>query len=540
MMIDEKYYWSDSEVAIAWIKGTDKKWKPWIQSRVNKIKEISDVKSWNHVSTKINPADIGTHEVTALKIADNDQWWYGPSFLKEKIVVPLKQVNLNVEEAQLIGIFIANSIVPVSVNNEVSNIIDVEKFSSLKKLLRVTAYVLRFVDGCWKRTREINEVKVEEMNHVLNLWVKGEQRKILPDKLFPNKKKQLNLFLDDQGVLRLKGCLGNSLLCYEEKYPMFIDRKSFTKLIIMDAHEKVKHMRTISTLNEVKTRFYFSCGKQIVTSAIKHCVICKHVIGKPIIGPPPPDLPSVRVAYEFAYCNVGIDYAGPVFVKDIYANSSVMHKAWICLFTCAATRSVHIELCPTMSSAGLIRCLKRFIARRGKFKMAISDNFQTFLSEELKQFLAAEGISWKYILANSPWWGAFYERLIRIIKEALKKCIGKAKLSYEELETVLVEIETVINCRPLTYLFEDTEQALTPSHLVIGRRLISNIGSNVVDSIEHTPEILNSRYRYLQSLIDHYWKRFQSEYLLDLHQHHINVLKGTMMNFLGWFWEMLY
>ena len=77
MMIDEKYYWSDSEVAIAWIKGTDKKWKPWIQSRVNKIKEISDVKSWNHVSTKINPADIGTREVTALKIADNDQWWCG-------------------------------------------------------------------------------------------------------------------------------------------------------------------------------------------------------------------------------------------------------------------------------------------------------------------------------------------------------------------------------------------------------------------------------------------------------------------------------
>ena len=111
------------------------------------------------------------------------------------------------------------------------------------------------------------------MNHVLNLWVKGEQRKILPDKLFPNKKKQLNLFLDDQGVLRLKGRLGNSLLCYEEKHPMFIDRKSsFTKLIIMDAHEKVKHMRTKSTLNEVKTPFYFSCGKQTVTSAIKHCV----------------------------------------------------------------------------------------------------------------------------------------------------------------------------------------------------------------------------------------------------------------------------
>ena len=139
-----------------------------------------------------------------------------------------------------------------------------------------------------------------------------------------------------------------------------------------------------------------------------------------------------------------------------------MHKAYICLFTCAATRNVHIELVPDMSAPSLIRCLKRFIGRRGKFHMAVSDNFKSFVGKELQNFLTAEGISWTHIFPKSPWWGAFYERLIRIVKESLKKSLGNAKLTYEELETVLIEIESVINCRPLTYLFEDeAEEALS-------------------------------------------------------------------------------
>ena len=60
-----------------------------------------------------------------------------------------------------------------------------------------------------------------------------------------------------------------------------------------------------------------------------------------------------------------------------------------------------------MSCSSLIRCLKRFVGRKGKFNIAISDNFQIFLCEELKQFLALEEISWNHILPKSPWWGAF-------------------------------------------------------------------------------------------------------------------------------------
>ena len=198
-----------------------------------------------------------------------------------------------------------------------------------------------------------------------------------------------------------------------------------------------------------------------------------------------------------------------------------MYEAYILLLTCATTRSIHIEWTPSMSCSSLIRCLKRFIRRKGKFNMAISDNFQTFISDELKQFLALEEISWHRILPRSPWWGAFYEQLIRIIKEALKKVVGKAKLTYEEMETVLIEIEMVINCRPLTYLYKEVKESLTPSHLVIGRRLMSNFTNSDAAKVDYSSEHLNNRYKYLKSVIEHYWKRFSKEYLLELHEHHL-------------------
>ena len=85
----------------------------------------------------------------------------------------------------------------------------------------------------------------------------------------------------------------------------------------------------------------------------------------------------------------------------------------------------------------------------------------------MNQFLSNEEINWKAILPKSSWWGAFYERLIRIIKESLKKCLGNARLTYEELENVLVDIESVVNSRALTYLYDEVDEALTPSHLAI-------------------------------------------------------------------------
>ena len=131
-------------------------------------------------------------------------------------------------------------------------------------------------------------------------------------------------------------------------------------------------------------------------------------------------------------------------------------------------------------------------------------------------------MTWKFILPKSPWWGGFYERLIRIVKECLKKTLGQAKVNYEEMETLLCEVEGAINSRPLTYLKDDPNESLTPAHLVIGRRLLSRIHGGNDGIHEMTMQEMNKRMTYLTVILSNWWKRFNTEYMNELRERHIS------------------
>ena len=120
---------------------------------------------------------------------------------------------------------------------------------------------------------------------------------------------------------------------------------------------------------------------------------------------------------------------------------------------------------------------------------------------------ARSRMKWRINLERAPWWGGFFERLIRSVKRCLKKILKNAKLSYEELLTVVTEVECVLNSRPLTYVSsEDIEEPLTPSHLMTGRRLLSIPDEIAVDE-EETSEVslLTRRQRCLLLLLSHFW-----------------------------------
>ena len=117
--------------------------------------------------------------------------------------------------------------------------------------------------------------------------------------------------------MKLRGRFGNSSLSREFKYPVLLDRDScFTKLVVLNAHKKVKHMRTNATLNEVRSQYWICRGGQVVNRIIRPCVLCKYIHGKVLQGPPPPDFPSYRLASEFAFTKIGLDHAGPLLVKN--------------------------------------------------------------------------------------------------------------------------------------------------------------------------------------------------------------------------------
>ena len=166
-------------------------------------------------------------------------------------------------------------------------------------------------------------------------------------------------------------------------------------------------------------------------------------------------LPEYWVCAEFPFQVTGFHFAGPLFVKDIYSKSSDVNKCFILIFTCATSQLTYLELSPDMTSVSFINCFKRFISHRGTPTKVVSDNFKSFKSNKTETYFKEITVTWKPILEKSPWWGGFYERLITILKLALQKIVGSAKLNFKELHKVLVQIENMMNTRPLTYLSEE-------------------------------------------------------------------------------------
>ena len=207
------------------------------------------------------------------------------------------------------------------------------------------------------------------------------------------------------------------------------------------------------------------------------CVTCKRLEGKSYGRASRADLPEFRVRQAAPFSQVGIDLAGPLFVKQDQGGNC-FSKVYIALFSCCVTRAIHLQLVCNLSAETFLRCLRRFAARRGVPNLIVSNNAKTFKATEkalrklynqtrVKSELETKRITWRFNLERAPWWGGFFERMVRSVKRYLRKVLGNAKLTLDELNTVLVEVEGTLNSRPLTDAFEEFEgEVLTPSYLI--------------------------------------------------------------------------
>ena len=133
-------------------------------------------------------------------------------------------------------------------------------------------------------------------------------------------------------------------------------------------------------------------------------------------------------------------------------------------------------------------------------------------------FCSNKEIRWKFNLEQAPWMGGIYERLVSSVKRCLKKTIGVKRLTYVELQTLVLEVEMILNNRPLCEpLDDDPELALTPNHLVFGRRLEPTSQVHCSDDVrEENTNSCNRRQQHINKMVNHFWIRWKTEYLTSL------------------------
>ncbi|XP_064635776.1 uncharacterized protein LOC135492958 [Lineus longissimus] len=433
--------------------------------------------------------------------------------------------------------------------------IDASRYGSWNKLTRVTARVFWVIQKWRGRIQDdentagkIPTLNVEDIRKAEFYWYRHIQRSTYKDEIqtLENRgvlRKSRILKLDPKfdevnKVLRVGGRLQNSELKEETKHQVILPHNHpIVDKIVMDMHEECMHAGSETVVTNLRSKIWVTQVRRDVKRILNKCLICEVRRACPSKQKMAP-LPSDRVSFSPAFSVVGVDFAGPLYVLEVRGKDKP-EKVYICLFTCATSRMVHLELTHRLTTDEFLQAFRRMVNRRGICNTMWSDNARTFKSagsfikkvfvransiketeldtDALTTQLAAKGIEWKFIVERAPWRGGWWERLVRSVKESLRRVLGKALLRYTELYTVLTDVEAAINSRPLTTISDDSRdlEPLTPAHLALGRPLMG-IPDVAEETWEAADTIVTQRYLYRQKLANHFWKRWQNEYLPSL------------------------
>lgn len=533
---DKIFYWCDSTIVLAWIKTSPSLLKPFVANRVDQIQTLTQSYVWNYVNTNSNPADILSRGLLPSKLLESKVWFHGPSWLCEtEQNWPLPQdIEIPKEIPELKGKI---SISLTVVHNELID--TVNNFSSLLKLQRVFAYIIRFKNNTLipNSQRIFGPLTCKELNCAMDRIIRIVQStafmedytNLLNSKKISTKSKLLTLnpFIDENSIIRVGGRIEHSQFKYLKKHPVVLPAKHhFTYLVAKHEHLIQLHAGPQLLLASLRERFWPLAGRNLVRKIVHECIVC-FKISPPkqnyIMG----DLPDSRITPSRPFLISGLDYAGPFLLKDRKTRNPKMTKAYIALFVCFATKAIHIEVVSDLTTECFIAALRRFTSRRGKCTRIYSDNATTFVgaAKELRSFLkhydkyiaeqlVKDSIEFSFIPARAPHFGGLWEAGVKSIKSHLKRVVGNISLTYEEFSTVLCQIEACLNSRPMYPLSNDPNDflPLTPAHFLIGDTFTSVPSPPLLDVREN----LLNKYQRLQQLVQHFWSRWAKEYVSTL------------------------
>ncbi|XP_073771200.1 uncharacterized protein [Danio rerio] len=511
--------WTDSTTVLEWLQSESCRFKVFVGARVSEIQELTDLRAWRYVDTLSNPADDLTRGKKLLDLATPNRWSKGPSFLlqapdcwpEKPHTAPLLQSD------ELRNITLCNL---VSVQQQ-DSVPDASQFTSWKDLVEAVRLQCQGT-GEPAQTQPSNSYRAAELT-----LLRACQESSFPEELTSLKTGQpvhinsrlrhLAPELDEAtNLIRVGGRLRRMQPISDfEIHPIGLDsRHPATALLIKDYDERLLHSGSERVFAEIRRQYWILKGRQAIKKHQLQCTECQRWRARPRI-PQMADLPSARLRiFSPPFHSTGIDCYGP-FIAKIGRRHE---KKWGVIFKCLTTRAVHLDLLNSMDTDAFLLALRRFIARRGRPVEILSDRGTNFrgadaelraafeeMETQLQQQLASYQIEFKFNPPNAPHFGGVWEREIRSIKNALQVAVGTQPLPEDVLHTILVEVEGIIDSKPLGYVSADIADPdpITPNMLLMGRR------DAFLPQAVYAPETIGRRrWRHCQNIIEHFWIHF--------------------------------
>ena len=475
-LVDDVFVGIDAQVVLSWIlSGKVNNKNKFAQNRIKDVTAyLEELKNkfnqtchFRYTPTCLNVADLVTKGLTLSKFQSlKDTWFRGPEFIRYGDVEwPDAELGCLSEDSKAASCNV-NLVTPVEENLQICErrLVDPAKFSDINKTFRITAFVLKFIDKC----RGGHKSQLKLFQEAKLVVAKNEQLIFFPVELscltgsavnpVPPLVSNLNLFLDKCGIIRSGGRLGKSDVSYEINNPILVSQKSpLAAALVWDSHYLCKHMGSSTTWSVLRNAgWWIPRGMSVVKSVLKTCITCKKLNSFAFRYPKPNDYPSERMHFSKPYVNTGIDFTGSMSV--VYGGN--VSKMYLLVFTCLNIRAVHIEILPDMTASNFIGAFVRFANIYGHPDTVFSDNAATFIQsmklvanasvdDDFQQYLVKNNVKHITIPVYSAWVGSTWERMIRTIKQAIHKEIGRKQIEYFDRLTLISNVQNSINSRPL-------------------------------------------------------------------------------------------
>ncbi len=500
------FFWCDSTTALAWIQ-RDIECGVFVNNRRKEIRRSTEPSQWAHVPGIHNPADLPSRGCSPRQLVKCQEWIHGPAWLR------MSRENWPVSNETPDEDEICKELRKTSVCASLFHSMDLT-FSSYEKNVNVWGWVYRYIRKLKGTYHGTGNLSIMELREGEKLLLSQVQRSSFPDKTAVIGGIQVKV--DKGGLLRVVTKITNRVDKENFIAPILLPgNHPITESLIMSFHRIHCHAGIQVVMSKMREKYWIIHSRRTISRVLKKCAICRRYDAKAVDVPPAP-LPEKRVKTSEPFETTGVDLAGPLFLRD-------GSKVWIVVFTCAVYRCIYLDLVISCSTEAFLESLERFISVHGRPNTIFSDNGTNFVGSdnlfsqlEWKSIEKASGVKrirWIFNPPTAAWWGGFWERLIREVKNLLRRMLGKARLTYDQLRTCMANVTSTLNDRPLTALTEDSNDLipLTPSMFIRGRLCGYLPETEDADS-------LTSAYRKMKSLQLQIQDRFRKEYLAMLVQ----------------------